>query len=208
MLVDGIDFSDDKMLQGRTLSYSDTQRYRVGAELPAAADQCAAAGGARQHQPARRPDDLLRRRRPEPARQLRAQRPRRRACKEAPQPAKDYHQPVEGHLGRYQTSRVTDDYKQAGDRYRSFEDWERDDLIANLVDDMKACPEPLALRMVWHFWHCDEDYGRRVAQGAGIDLEKAKALPPLPGRPAPHQALKHPTYSDGKAEEATRQAAE
>lgn len=30
VLVDGIDFSDDKMLQGRTLSYSDTQRYRVG----------------------------------------------------------------------------------------------------------------------------------------------------------------------------------
>ncbi|MBC5826805.1 MAG: catalase, partial [Candidatus Eremiobacteraeota bacterium] len=31
VLVEGIDFSDDKMLQGRTLSYSDTQRYRVGA---------------------------------------------------------------------------------------------------------------------------------------------------------------------------------
>lgn len=31
MLVDGLDFSDDKMLQGRTFSYSDTQRYRVGA---------------------------------------------------------------------------------------------------------------------------------------------------------------------------------
>src|SRR5205807_2295703 len=30
VLVDGLDFSDDKMLQGRTLSYSDTQRYRVG----------------------------------------------------------------------------------------------------------------------------------------------------------------------------------
>src|SRR3954469_11951020 len=30
VLVDGIDFSDDKMLQGRTLSSSDTQRYRVG----------------------------------------------------------------------------------------------------------------------------------------------------------------------------------
>ena len=25
-----LDFSDDKMLQGRTFSYSDTQRYRVG----------------------------------------------------------------------------------------------------------------------------------------------------------------------------------
>ncbi len=31
VLVDGLDFSDDKMLQGRTYSYSDTQRYRVGA---------------------------------------------------------------------------------------------------------------------------------------------------------------------------------
>src|SRR5947209_19371418 len=30
VLVDGLDFSDDKMLIGRTFSYSDTQRYRVG----------------------------------------------------------------------------------------------------------------------------------------------------------------------------------
>ena len=30
VLVDGMDFSDDKLLQGRTFSYSDTQRYRVG----------------------------------------------------------------------------------------------------------------------------------------------------------------------------------
>ena len=30
VLVDGLDFSDDKLLQGRTFSYSDTQRYRVG----------------------------------------------------------------------------------------------------------------------------------------------------------------------------------
>jgi len=30
VIVDGIDFSDDKMLTGRTFSYSDTQRYRIG----------------------------------------------------------------------------------------------------------------------------------------------------------------------------------
>ena len=29
VLVDGMDFSDDKMLQGRTFSYSDTQRYAL-----------------------------------------------------------------------------------------------------------------------------------------------------------------------------------
>ena len=42
VLVDGLDFSDDKLLQGRTFSYSDTQRHRVGTELLAAAGQCTA----------------------------------------------------------------------------------------------------------------------------------------------------------------------
>ena len=71
---------------------------------------------------------------------------------------------------------------------------------------MKACPEHIALRMVWHFCHCDEDYGRRVAEGAGIDLQKAQALPPLPGKPAPGQNRSGPTYSDGQAEEASPHA--
>jgi catalase len=55
--------------------------------------------------------------------------------------------------------------------------------------------------MVWHLWHCDEDYGRRVAQLAGIDLERAKALPPLPGKPAPHHAWQGETSTSGKVEE-------
>jgi hypothetical protein len=43
VLVDGLDFSDDKLLQGRTYSYSDTQRYRVGAnylQLPVNQPKC------------------------------------------------------------------------------------------------------------------------------------------------------------------------
>lgn len=196
VLVDGIDFSDDKMLQGRTLSYSDTQRYRVGAnylQLPINAPQPGVkvysnqrdgamtygvdGTGPNRHinyEPSTLGDGL-------------AEAPKR----------KEYHQPVEGNLGRYQTSRTEDDYAQAGHRYRTFEDWEREDLIANLVADMKQCPEPIQLRMVWHFWHADEDYGRRVAEGAGIDLEKAKALPPLPGRAAPHKRLTPETYTEG-----------
>lgn len=189
VLVDGIDFSDDKMLQGRTLSYSDTQRYRVGAnylQLPINAPQAGVkvhsnqrdgqmtytvdAHGQNKHinyEPSTIGEGLA----------------------EAPKPARDYSQPITGGLGRYQTSRAEDDYVQAGNRYRTFQDWEREDLIANLVADMKDCPEAIRLRMVWHFWHADEDYGRRVAEGAGIDLEKAKALPPLPGRAAPHKRL-------------------
>jgi catalase len=55
--------------------------------------------------------------------------------------------------------------------------------------------------MVWHFWHCDPDYGTRVAQGAGIDLNVAKALAPLEGKPAPGQNRPGPTYSDGTREQ-------
>jgi catalase len=36
-LVPGIEFSDDKLLQGRTFSYVDTQRYRLGANFHRAA---------------------------------------------------------------------------------------------------------------------------------------------------------------------------
>jgi catalase len=199
VLVDGIDFSDDKMLQGRTLSYSDTQRYRVGPnylQLPVNAPQKAAMARTNQRdgQMTYYVDGRG------ASKHVNYEPSSMGGLSEAPKPAKDYHQWVEGHLGRYQTTRTQDDYKQAGERYRTFQDWERDDLINNLVDDMKACPEHIALRMVWHFWHCDEDYGRRVAQGAGIDLEKAKRLPPLEGRPAPGERLQGPTYTSGKPE--------
>jgi catalase len=200
VLVDGIDFSDDKMLQGRTLSYSDTQRYRVGPnylQLPINAPQEKAqartnqrdgqmtfyvdTGGEDKH--INYEPSLL------------------GGLAEAPQPGKDYHQHVEGHLGRYQTTRTADDYRQAGDRYRTFQEWERDDLVANVGGDLRKCPELIQLRMVWHLWHCDEDYGRRVAEVAGIDLEKAKALPPLPGKPAPGQKRDGATYTSGQSEQ-------
>jgi catalase len=199
VLVDGIDFSDDKMLQGRTLSYSDTQRYRVGAnylQLPVNAPKGTKArtnqqGGEMAHYVDQAGAN----------KHVNYEPSSQGGLTEAPRPGKDYHQWVEGHLGRYQTTRTRDDYRQAGERYRSFEDWEREDLIANLAEDMRACPENIALRMVWHFWHCDPDYGTRVAQAAGIDLEKAKALPPLPGKPAPGQDRPGPTYSSGRREE-------
>jgi catalase len=132
VLVDGIDFSDDKMLQGRTLSYSDTQRYRIGPnylQLPINAPQEKARahtnqrdgqmtyyvdrGGASPHVNY------------EPSFQW-------AACARL-EARPDYHQWVRGHLGRYQPTRTEDDYKQAGERYRTFEAWERDDLINNLV---------------------------------------------------------------------------
>jgi catalase len=204
VLVDGIDFSDDKMLQGRTLSYSDTQRYRVGPnylQLPINAPQDGARARTNQRdgQMAYYVDDAG------GNKHINYEPSGLGGLREAAKPARDYHQWVEGHLGRYQTSRTLDDYRQAGDRYRTFEDWERDDLVSNLAADLRQCPEPVALRMVWHFWHCDEDYGRRVAEAAGIDLARAQALPPLPGKAAPHQARQAAAYTDGVREGAARE---
>jgi catalase len=201
VLVDGVDFSDDKMLQGRTLSYSDTQRYRVGPnylQLPVNApqEQARAQTNQRDGQMTYHVDRAA-----EQSKHVNYEPSSMGGLAEAPKARKDYHQWVEGHLGRYQTTRTADDYKQAGDRYRTFEDWEREDLVANLVADMKECPEHIALRMVWHFWHCDEDYGRRVAEGAGIDLQKALELPALEGRPAPGQNRPGSTYTSGQREE-------
>jgi catalase len=40
-----------------------------------------------------------------------------------------------------------------------------------------------------------------VAEVAGIDLQKAKALPPLPGKPAPGQKRDGATYTSGQSEQ-------
>ncbi|KTT04617.1 catalase [Pseudomonas oryzihabitans] len=197
VLVEGIDFSDDKMLQGRTLSYSDTQRYRVGAnylQLPINAPKCPYATNQRDGQMALQVD------RSGSNPHVNYEPSSAGGLSEAPRPQHEYRQWIEGHLGRYQSRKTAADYQQTGARYRSFEEWERDDLIANLVADMKACPENIQLRMVWHFWHCDPDYGTRVAQGAGIDLERAKALPNLPGHPAPNEDVPGATYQGGERE--------
>ena len=202
VLVEGIDFSDDKMLQGRTLSYSDTQRYRVGPnylQLPinAPQEQARARTNQRDGQMTFYVDGVDG---SDENKHINYEPSLMGGYQEASTPGSEYRPWVEGHLGRYQTTTTQSDYHQAGVRYRSFEDWERDDLINNVGGDLKQCPEPIQLRMVWHLWHCDEDYGRRVAEFAGIDLEKAKALPPLPNRPAPHQKRQGPTYTGGELE--------
>jgi len=84
--------------------------------------------------------------------------------KEAPKSGKDYTPHVEGQVMRKKISR-TNDYQQAGDRYRSFEEWERDDLILNLVTQLKKCNPDIQERMIGHFTQADPEYGERVRSG-------------------------------------------
>jgi catalase len=162
VLVDGLDFSDDKMLVGRTLSYSDTQRHRVGAnylQLPINSPRCAVATNQRDGQMAYRVD-IAEGSNPH----VNYEPNSLGGLREAEPAGKDHTPYVEGNLVREKVSRQ-DDFTQAGERYRTFEDWERDDLISNLVGALAPCTRDIQKRMISMFKKCDEEYGRRVEDG-------------------------------------------
>lgn len=166
VLVDGLDFSDDKLLQGRTFSYSDTQRYRVGTnylQLPINAPKKRVAtnqqGGQMEYQV-----DLASGQNPhvnyEPS--------VLGGLKEAEQIGKVHEPQYNEKLVRQKIDR-SNDYGQAGDTYRAFEEWEKDELISNLTDALKVCSPQIQQKMIEHFTNADKDYGMRLAES----LEKS-----------------------------------
>jgi catalase len=171
VLVDGLDFSDDKMLVGRTFSYSDTQRHRVGPnylQLPVNAPVKRPATNQRDGQMAYHVDDT-------------GENPHVNyepsstgGLDEVEPAGKTYEPYVEGRVGRKKISR-TNDYGQAGERYRTMPDWERDDLVRNLTTLLGDCEKHIQERMAWHFLQCDPEYGTRVAEGLGLDAKSVGA---------------------------------
>ncbi|HEX8178949.1 MAG TPA: catalase [Pyrinomonadaceae bacterium] len=173
VLVDGLDFSDDKLLQGRTFSYSDTQRHRVGTnylQLPINRPKVHVATNQRDGQMAFYVDSIEAGENPhvnyEPS--------SKGGLREAPKTGLDYTPYVSGHVVRQAISR-TNNYKQAGERYRSFQPWERDELISNLVGALAQCDRDIQERMVGHLLQCDSDYGLRVADGLGVRANELTA---------------------------------
>jgi catalase len=194
VLVDGLDFSDDKMLQGRTFSYSDTQRYRVGAnylQLPINAPKKQVATNQRDGQMAYH-QDLVDGLNPH----INYEPSNLGGLKEAPKAGKDHTPSYSASLVRQKIDR-TNDFKQAGERYRTFEDWERDDLISNLVNALAPAAKVIQDKMIDMCTKCDPDYGQRVADG----IKKAKEM-------MMKENGKAPAGSDAQKEEGVRQAEE
>jgi catalase len=184
VLVDGLDFSDDKLLQGRTFSYSDTQRYRVGPnylQLPINAPKTHVATNQRDGQMTYHVDGAEAGANPHVNYEPSA----RRGPVTAP-PSGTPHTPfVSGTVVR-QTLARTNDYGQAGDRWRAFQDWERDELVSNLVGALQQCGPDIQQRMLWHFSQADAEYGRRVAEGLGVSVPTTRpaGLAPVEGEAA------------------------
>jgi len=162
VLVDGLDFSDDKMLQGRTFSYSDTQRYRVGTnylQLPINSPRKKAVTNQRDGQMAYNQDltaNLNTHVNYEPS--------TLGGVKEAPKTGKDYMPQYNAALVREKISRQNN-FSQAGDTYRNFQDWEKQDLINNLVSTLVPTQQHIQDNMIALFTQCDADYGKRVSDG-------------------------------------------
>ena len=177
VLVDGLDFSDDKMLVGRTFSYSDTQRHRVGAnylQLPVNSPKAAAVrtnqrDGQMNYSVDEGHENLTVNYEPSTIGGLR----------EAEVPA----HPAQGPTYNAQLTREhierTNDYEQPGQRYQLSEPWEQDDLVANLGGLFEQCDRHIRERMVWHLFLCDDELGQRVGDAIGISADDIRHLEPL-----------------------------
>ncbi|TWT27373.1 catalase [Planomicrobium sp. CPCC 101110] len=183
VLVDGLDFSDDKMLQGRTFSYSDTQRYRVGAnylQLPVNAPKKRVATNQYGGQMDRPAEHV-----PNP--HINYEPSVLGGVKEAERVAPP-HEPAYNAKVVSQPIDRTNNYGQAGETYRSFEDWEREELINNLGDALSVCDPRIQEEMIHHFTQADEDYGRRVRENMEQKIKAMEEMkgsePKIYGKPA------------------------
>lgn len=194
VLVDGLDFSEDKMLQGRTFSYSDTQRYRIGAnylQLPINAAKKRVAtnqeGGQLRYYNDKAPGQNP---------HVNYEPSSMGGLKEAKQSGKEHSPYVEGNLVRESIDR-NDNTKQAGETYRSFEQWEKDELINNMVNDLAICPEDIQNKMIALAEQADEEYGRLLKDGiaekskqmSNMKMEIGEEMRPLGAKDA-HKAVK------------------
>ncbi|MEX2184760.1 MAG: catalase [Chloroflexota bacterium] len=164
VLVDGLEFSDDKMLVGRTFSYSDTQRYRVGPnylQLPINQPLSRPATNQRDGQMTYHVDATG----SNP--HVNYEPSSTGGLQESTAGGPAYEPEVHGRLMRATIER-TNDFAQAGDRFRTMPEWERDDLVKNLIDLLGQCDREIQTRIVELFARCDSDYGSRVAAGIGI----------------------------------------
>jgi len=166
-LVPGIGPSPDKMLQARLMSYSDAHRYRVGGnyhQLPVNKPRCPlgnyqrdgvmataeAYGPVPNYWPNSREDT------PMPDEALK-------------DPAWDLGQVV---VDRFDSTVDHDDFTQAGNLFRMFDDEHRDRLATRIAGVLGQARREVQTRQVGHFFRADADYGRRVAEKLGLDVSE------------------------------------
>ena len=166
-LVPGIEPSEDRLLQGRLFAYADTQMYRIGANhmsLPINKPRVAVNNGNQDghlnsgntktsvnYQPSRRMN------REESPRGLYSQLPLSGTTQQAP-------------IYREQN------FKQAGELYRSYSKKEQRDLINTLGGELAKTDEEARYHLLSYFYKADPEYGAGLTKVAKSDLKRVKEM--------------------------------
>jgi catalase len=79
---------------------------------------------------------------------------------------------------RYDSTVGHDDFTQAGDLYRLFDEGERARLAERIAGSLGQVRREVQLRQLGHFLRADAEYGRRVAEGLGLASELAELSGP------------------------------
>jgi catalase len=158
-IVPGIELSADKLLQGRVFSYADTQRHRLGPNYlqipinrPLAAVNNNQRDGFMQYAPYGggtvnyEPNTLA-----------------GGMPNEAPATAIEKYR-LEGAVVRRKIS-LTNDFEQAGQRYRSLSKKDQEHLVGNIIDSLGKANRQIQKRMVENLTRADKELGKRVAKG-------------------------------------------
>ena len=165
-MIPGIEPSEDRLLQGRLFSYADTHRHRLGVNhtrIPVNQplgvihngnqEGFASAGNTK--------SDVNY----EPSRRARYSEDRDYRYSQLPVTGSTQQVPIEKTLN----------FKQAGDRYRSFSEEMRKHLISNLAADLNQVEDrAIKTELAAFFYNADEDYGTKVAQAVDVDLTQVK----------------------------------
>ncbi|MCL4220038.1 MAG: catalase [Phycisphaerales bacterium] len=174
-LVPGIGPSPDKMLQARLMSYADTHLHRVGVnhhQIPVNKPRCPVMHYMRDGQGATA----------ETYGSAPNYWPNTHAG--APMPSEKFSDPTwdlgQAVVDRYDSTLDHDDFTQAGNLYRMFDDAHRDRLTTRIADALGTARRDIQMLQVCHFFRADPDYGRRVASKLKIDLNALPAGHPVP----------------------------
>jgi catalase len=63
---------------------------------------------------------------------------------------------------------LTNDFKQAGERYRSLSKVDQEHLVDNIVDSLGKAERPIQQRMIENLTKADPEFGGRVSKGLRI----------------------------------------
>jgi catalase len=78
---------------------------------------------------------------------------------------------LEGSAGRQKIDK-TDDFTQAGERYRSLSEEQQANLLANLVGELRQTNDDIRLRAICNFFRADRTLGMKLSEALGVDIRR------------------------------------